>query len=76
MPEDRVWPFDDWPGADPNSVCQIDPYLSAYVDVVIHFDECLAQESTYWLKLQMEYWNWNEVIGSPVFTYYPYMPAP
>jgi hypothetical protein len=66
---DDTWPFNPWPNADDNSLCQIDPYCSAYIDVVVHFDECLAQEASYWFTLEMEYWNWNEVMGPPMFYY-------
>lgn len=69
MPEDSTWPFDDWPGAPDNSLCQIDPYLSVYVDVIAHFDECLPQETEFWFTVAMEYWNWNEANDPLVITY-------
>ena len=50
-------------GAPPNSVFQIDPKQSAWMDFYIHFDEGIPESEMFWLEAEVEYWNWNEAAG-------------
>jgi hypothetical protein len=45
----------------PNDLFQIDPGMGVWLDVYIHFGECLPQDARFWWLVQMEYRNWNEV---------------
>jgi hypothetical protein len=45
----------------PNDLFQIDPGMGVWIDVTIHFGECLPQDARFWWLVQMEYRNWNEV---------------
>jgi len=40
---------------------QIDPQQTVYVDFKLHFEEALRQTQEYTFKIQLIFWNWNEV---------------
>ena len=52
--------------SDHHSIQQIDPDGSIYLDVKMHFYECLPQRVQFTFMVSLEYWNWNEA--------YPYWP--
>jgi hypothetical protein len=49
------------PPAWPNSFIQVDPGCGVICDFNLHFYEGLYQEQELLFKLELEYWNWNEV---------------
>jgi hypothetical protein len=55
----------------PNDLFQIDPGMGVWIDVTIHFGECLPQDARFWWLVQMEYRNWNEVTSEwyPILIY-------
>ena len=52
--------------SDHHGILQIDPDGSVYLDVNMHFYECLPQRVQFKFMVSLEYWNWNEA--------YPYWP--
>jgi hypothetical protein len=51
--------------------CQIDYGDVVYVDWEIHFKEDLPQNTTYNFRIDLVYWNWNEVdICNPTINWY------
>ena len=55
----------------PNDLFQIDPGMGVVIDVTVCFGECLPEASTFWWKVEMEYWNWNEITDefNPMLVY-------
>jgi hypothetical protein len=58
----------------PNDLFQIDPQMGVTLLVHVHFGECLPQNARFWWFVEMEYWNWNEVVdlglmGNPTLFY-------
>ena len=64
------WKVNDRLTVDPwgygHGIQQIDPNGAVYIDVNMHFYECLPQRVEFKFMVSMEYWNWNEA--------YPYWP--
>lgn len=50
-----------YPGAPPNSWIQIDDGEAAYCHINLHFWEGLPQGMSFRFRVELEYWNWNEV---------------
>ena len=55
-------PVPNYPGAPPHSWAQIDPGMSVDACAYMHFYEGLPESTQFRFQVQLEYWNWNEVV--------------
>lgn len=57
VPVGSGYPEPAWPC----SIIQVDPNCVGMLDMNIHFYEGLVQDMQFRFKVELEYWNWNEV---------------
>ena len=55
-------PVDHYPDAPPHCWVQIDPMMSVNGCVYMHFYEGTPESTQFRFQIQLEYWNWNEVV--------------